>query len=93
MSKVSRTLHVSDTHDHFNRRIHVNVRNGKVTMVYRWKDRKSSKMHTQRMTLDDAQCARLTAALCINLDSAVSEDDKRRGIVHESFEACKTEKH
>lgn len=77
MSKVSRTIHVSDTVDHFNRRIHVNVRNGSVTMVYRWKDRKSTKLHTQRTTLSDAQAARLLAILSKQVDKAVDGNQKR----------------
>lgn len=77
MSKVSCTIHVSDTIDQFNRRIHVNVRNSNVTMVYRWKDRKSTKLHTQRTTLSDAQAARLLAILTKQLDKAIGTDQKR----------------
>ena len=78
MSKSSQTLHLSDTVDHFNRRIHVNVRNGKVTMVYRWKDRTSPKMHTQRTTLDDTQAARLLGLLTKQVQKAIPETDEVR---------------
>ena len=78
MSKSSQTLHLSDTVDHFNRRIHVNVRNGKVTMVYRWKDHKSPKMHTQRTTLDDIQAARLLGLLTKQVQKAIPARDEAR---------------
>lgn len=67
MSKIkapqATTIRMPDTIDQYARRIHINVRGGKVTMVYRWKDHKSPKAHTQRMTLDDAQAGRLMGAL------------------------------
>lgn len=62
-NKVAQTIRLSDTTDQYSRRVHINVRNGKATMVYRWKDRYSNKRHTQRMTLDDAQAFRLVTAL------------------------------
>lgn len=61
--KTSTTIRLSDTVDHFARRVHINVRNGKATMVYRWKDRNSAKAHTQRMTLTDEQALRLISSL------------------------------
>ena len=63
MSNVAETIRLSDTADQWNRRVHINVHNGKATMVYRWKDSKSSKNHTQRMTLTDEQALRLVNAL------------------------------
>lgn len=63
MSKVSQTIALSDTIDQWGRKVHINVRNGKATMVYRWKDTKSNKKHTQRMTLNDEQALRLLKAL------------------------------
>ena len=63
MSKVSQTIPMSDTVDAYQRKIHINVRNGKVTMVHRWKDRHSDKKHTQRMTLTDAQAEHLLKVL------------------------------
>lgn len=63
MSKVSETIRLSDTADQWGRKVHVNVRGGKATMVYRWKDSKSNKRHTQRMTLTDEQALRLLKAL------------------------------
>lgn len=63
MPKVAETIRLSDTADQWNRRVHINVRNGKATMVYRWKDSKSTKNHTQRMTLSDEQALRLVNAL------------------------------
>lgn len=62
-NKVSTTIRLSDTIDQFSRRVHINVRNDKATMVYRWKDSKSPKAHTQRMTLTDDQAMRLISAL------------------------------
>lgn len=59
------TIRLSDTVDQYARRVHINVRNGKVTLVYRWKDRKSTKAHTQRVTLDDTQTGRLTASIAV----------------------------
>ena len=63
MTKVTETIRLSDTADQYSRRVHINVRNGKATMVYRWKDSKSTKAHTQRMTLTDEQAMRLVNAL------------------------------
>lgn len=63
MTKVSETIRLSDTADQWNRRVHINVRGGKATMVYRWKDSNSSRNHTQRMTLTDEQALRLVNAL------------------------------
>lgn len=71
------TIQMPDTRDHFARKIHVNVRNGKTTMVYRWKDHKSSKAHTQRMTLNDEQVARLMGAIAVAATVAVGEDKTR----------------
>lgn len=71
------TIQMPDTRDHFARKIHVNVRNGKATMVYRWKDHKSPKAHTQRMTLDDVQAGRLLGALAVAATVAVGEDKTR----------------
>lgn len=71
------TIRLSDTVDQYARRVHINVRNGKVTMVYRWKDRKSTKAHTQRVTLDDIQTGRLTASIAVAATVAVGEDKTR----------------
>ena len=79
MSKSSQTIRLSDTVDHYARKIHVNTRNGKVTMVYRWKDHKSPKMHTQRTTLDDIQAARLLGLLTKQVQKVIPESNKIRG--------------
>lgn len=71
MSKVATTIRLSDTIDQFARKVHVNVRNGKATMVYRWNDTKSTKAHTQRMTLTDEQAGRLLKALATAAGAAV----------------------
>lgn len=71
MSKVATTIRLSDTIDQYARKVHVNVRNGKATMVYRWKDTKSTKAHTQRMTLTDEQAGRLLKALATAAGAAV----------------------
>lgn len=73
MSKVATTIRLSDTIDQFARKVHINVRNGKATMVYRWKDTKSTKAHTQRMTLTDEQAGRLVKALAMAAAHAVDE--------------------
>lgn len=73
MSKVATTIRLSDTIDQFARKVHVNVRNGKATMVYRWKDTKSTKAHTQRMTLTDEQAGRLVKALSMAAAHAIDE--------------------
>lgn len=65
--KVSTTIQLSDTVDQWSRKVHVNVRNGKVTTVYRWKSR-DGRDHTQRMTLTDSQTERLLAALTVARD-------------------------
>lgn len=71
------TIRLSDTIDQYARRVHINVRNGKVTLVYRWKDRKSTKAHTQRVTLDDTQAGRLLASVAVAATVAVGEDKTR----------------
>lgn len=73
MSKVATTIRLSDTIDQFARKVHVNVRNGKATMVYRWKDTKSTKEHTQRMTLTDEQAGRLVKSLARAAAHAIDE--------------------
>lgn len=72
------TLRLSDTHDQWQRRVHVNVRNGKPTMVYRWKSQ-DGRDHTQRMTLSDEQVARLMNAL-VKATSVAVGDDKARAL-------------
>lgn len=71
------TIRLSDTIDQYARRVHINVRNGKVTLVYRWKDHKSTKAHTQRVTLDDTQAGRLLASVAVAATVAVGEDKTR----------------
>lgn len=78
MSKISQTIQVSDTIDQYARRIHINVRGDKVTMVNRWKDRKSNKAHTQRVTLDDAQVSKLLVLLTTQTDRILSKDEARQ---------------
>lgn len=64
MSKYTgATINLTDTVDSYARKIHVNVRNNKVTCVQRWKDRSSEKAHTQRFTLSNEQVTDLIAAL------------------------------
>lgn len=67
------TIRLSDTADQYARRVHVNVRNGKATMVYRWKDYHSTKAHTQRMTLTDEQAGRLLKALATAAGAAIEQ--------------------
>lgn len=63
MNTVAKTIRLSDTADQWSRKVHINVRNGKTTMVYRWKDTHSNKTHTQRVTMDDTQTVQLVYAL------------------------------
>lgn len=65
--KVSTTIRLSETADQWSRKVHVNVRNGKVTTVYRWKSR-DGRDHTQRMTLTESQTERLLTALTVARD-------------------------
>lgn len=74
------TIQLSDTIDQYARRVHINVRDQKVTLVYRWKDRSSSKSHTQRMTLGDDQAARLLASVAVAAVVAVGEDKVRSSV-------------
>lgn len=81
------TLPVSDTVDKYERKMHINVRAGKVTMVHRWKDRKSNKKHTQRVTLDDMQTARLLAALTVATEVTCADDDEKKLAIFKKFGA------
>ena len=76
------TIRLSDTIDQYARRVHINVRNGKVTLVYRWKDHKSTKAHTQRVTLDDTQAGRLLASVAVAATVAVGEDKTRELLLY-----------
>ena len=80
MSKKTHTttIRMPDTIDAWTRRIHINVRGEKVTMVYRWKSRKDDRDHTQRMTLEDHQVANLQMALGRAAAKAIGKDDERR---------------
>lgn len=71
------TIALSDTADQWGRKVHINVRNGKVTLVYRWKSRSDNRAHTQRMTLDDTQASRLLASVAVAAAVAIGEDKAR----------------
>ena len=71
------TLSLSDTIDQWGRKVHINIRNGKVTLVHRWNSRKDNKKHTQRTTLDDSQVGRLLAALTVAGNVATNADAER----------------
>lgn len=71
------TIALSDTADQWGRKVHINVRNDKVTLVYRWKSRSDNRAHTQRMTLDDTQASRLLASVAVAAAVAVGEDKAR----------------
>ncbi|MCY4689324.1 hypothetical protein LI081_22205 [Escherichia coli] len=81
------TIRLSDTIDQYARRVHINVRNGKVTLVYRWKDHKSTKAHTQRVTLDDTQAGRLLASVAVAASVAVGEDNVRQALLGKTVES------
>ena len=73
---------MSDTADKWGRIVHVNVRNGKFTLVYRWKAKSDNRAHTQRMTLDDAQASRLLASVAVAVTVAVGEDKVRQALIN-----------
>lgn len=81
------TIQLSDTIDQYGRKVHINVRDGKVTLVYRWKDRMSSKAHTQRMTLDDVQAGRLLSSVAVAATVAVGEDKVRTALLGKTVES------
>lgn len=78
-NKVATTIRLSDTIDHYARRVHINTRNKRVTMVFRWKDFMSNKAHTQRMTLTDAQVGQLIGSVALAADEAFGRDVDRWG--------------
>lgn len=51
-----------------------------MTLVYRWKAKSDNRAHTQRVTLDDAQAARLLASVAVAATVAIGED-KVRGVL------------
>ncbi|GAB7422038.1 hypothetical protein OUHCRE6_49040 [Enterobacter hormaechei subsp. steigerwaltii] len=63
------------------RNVHINVRNGKVTLVYRWKSESDNRAHTQRVTLDDTQAARLLASVAVAATVAIGEDKVREALL------------
>lgn len=71
------TISLSDTIDQYARKLHINVRNGKATMVFRWKDRVSDKAHTQRMTLNDDQAGRLFATMTLAIGCVVQDETRK----------------
>ena len=75
------TIHLSATVDQWGRTVHINVRNDKVTLVYRWKAKSDNRAHTQRVTLDDTQAARLLASVAVAATVAVGEDKVREAIL------------
>lgn len=75
------TIPLSDTADQWGRKVHVNVRDDKVTLVYRWKAKSDNRAHTQRMTLNDAQTARLLASVAVAAAVAVGEDKARDALL------------
>lgn len=85
------TIRLSDTVDQYARRVHINVRNGKATLVYRWKDHHSPKAHTQRMTLDEAQAGRLVAAISMAAVVAYGENTLREQLFTDSVRATTVE--
>lgn len=75
------TIQLSDTVDQWGRKVHINVRNDKVTLVYRWKAKSDNRAHTQRVTLDDTQAARLLASVAVAATVAIGEDKVREAIL------------
>lgn len=81
------TIQLSDTVDQWGRKVHINVRNDKVTLVYRWKAKSDNRAHTQRMTLDDAQAGRLLASVAVAVTVAVGEDKVRKALLNKGVDA------
>ena len=75
------TIQLSDTVDQWGRKVHINIRNDKVTLVYRWKAKSDNRAHTQRVTLDDVQAARLLASVAVAATVAVGEDKVREALL------------
>lgn len=80
------TIRLSDTVDQWSRKVHINVRGEKVTLVYRWRDRATNKAHTQRMTLDDLQAARLLSSVAVAATVAVGEDNVRLALLGDTIQ-------
>lgn len=80
------TIQLSDTVDQWGRKVHINVRNDKVTLVYRWKAKSDNRAHTQRMTLDDAQAGRLLASVAVAVTVAVGDDKVRQALLNKGID-------
>lgn len=52
-----------------------------MTLVYRWKAKSDNRAHTQRVTLDDTQAARLLASVAVAAAAAVGEDKVREALL------------
>ena len=74
-------IQLFDIVDQWGRKVHINVRNDKVTLVYRWKAKSDNRAHTQRVTLDDTQAARLLASVAVAATVAVGEDKVREALL------------
>lgn len=81
------TIQLSDTVDQWGRKVHINVRNDKVTLVYRWKAKSDNRAHTQRVTLDDAQAGRLLASVAVAVTVAVGDDKVRQALLNKGIDA------
>lgn len=84
------TIQLSDTVDQWGRKVHINVRNDKVTLVYRWKAKSDNRAHTQRMTLDDTQAARLLASVAVAATVAIGEDKVREVLLSKEVSSTAT---
>ncbi|QDF14622.1 hypothetical protein SHKP152226_22 [Klebsiella phage SH-KP152226] len=81
------TIQLSDTVDQWGRKVHINVRNDKVTLVYRWKAKSDNRAHTQRVTLDDVQAGRLLASVAVAVTVAVGEDEVRQALLNKGIDS------
>lgn len=84
------TIQLSDTVDQWGRKVHINVRNDKVTLVYRWKAKSDNRAHTQRVTLDDTQAARLLASVAVATTMAIGEDKVREVLLSKEVSSTAT---
>lgn len=89
-TKHSTTIRLSDTVDQWARRVHINVRNEKVTTVYSWKSKDGrDHTHTQRITMTDEQVGRLLGALGNAAEKAVGDNEPRKVELAKHFLAAR----
>lgn len=84
------TIRLSDTADQFSRKVHVNVRNDKVTLVYRWKSIHDTRAHTQRITLTEDQASRLLGSVAMAATVALQKSGNEEAFAQTLKKHCDT---